>query len=39
MSDLEIFTPNIPAIELLPANLIRLAKLDFTNLDAPTALM
>jgi hypothetical protein len=39
MSDLEIFTPNIPAIELLPANLIRLAELDFTNLDAPTALM
>ena len=39
MSDLEIFTPNIPAIELLPANLIRLAELDFTNLDAPTAMM
>lgn len=39
MSDLEIFTPNIPAIELLSANLIRLAELDFTNLDAPTALM
>ena len=34
MSDLEILKPNIPAIELLPANLTRLAELDFNNLDA-----
>ncbi len=39
MSDLEIFTPNISAIDLLPSNLIRLAELNFYNLDAPTALM
>jgi hypothetical protein len=39
MSDLEIFTPNISAIDLLPANLTRLAELNFNNLDAPTALM
>ena len=39
MSDLEIFTRNISAIDLLPANLIRLAELNFNNLDAPTALM
>ena len=39
MSDLEIFTPNISAIDLLPANLIRLTELNFNNLDAPTALM
>ena len=39
MSDFEIFTPNISAIDLLPANLIHLAELNFSNLDAPTALM
>ena len=39
MSDLEIFTPNISAIDLLPANLIHLAELNFNDLDAPTTLM
>ena len=39
LSDLEILTPNISAIDLLPANLIRLGELNFNNLDAPTTLM
>ena len=39
MSDLEIFTPNILAIDLLPANLMRLAELNFTILDVLTALI
>ena len=39
MSELEIFTPDIPAIDLLPANLMRLAEVNFTNLGAPTALI
>ena len=39
ISNLEIFPPNVPAIDLLPANLIRPAELNFTNLDAPAALI
>ena len=39
MSDPEIFTPNNTAVDLLPANRIRLTESNFNDLDAPTALM
>lgn len=39
MSDLEIFNPEISTIDVLPNNLTQLVELDFTKLDAPSALM